>query len=178
LQDIDTVWTRPVAYDTTTTTQWFPPVGERIPGREVTILGDGSYGGHYEMTREVWLIERSGKRTEYSTFDAFWHALSPTEEDLHPALANTSGEFLHLLHCGLGCGRPISRHPLWDGMEEVAEYRDPRVADGILSFHVYERGDFTQSGNQQRVARIDFTIADGTYSRCEIAVLKNKWAQV
>ncbi|QIF01697.1 hypothetical protein [Roseimicrobium sp. ORNL1] len=161
-----------MAYSTTTNTTWFPPVGERVPGHEVTVLGDGSYDGHYELIREVWLIEHSGKRTEYSAFDAFWHALAPTEEELTPVLANAGGEFLHLLHCGLCCGRPITRHPLWDGMEEVAEYRDHRLVDGILSFHVYEVGDFTKPGNQQRLARIDFTIADGTYSRCEIAVLK------
>jgi hypothetical protein len=167
----------PVAYSTKTTTQWFPPVGERVPGYEVTIRGDGSYDGHYEMTREVWLIERSGKRSEHTTFHTFWHALAPTEEELTPVLANASGELLHLLRCGLGCGRPITRHPLWDGMGEVAKYRDHQFVDGILSFYVYECGDFTQPGNQHRIARIDFTIADGTCARSELAVLKHRWEQ-
>jgi hypothetical protein len=160
-----------MALTTTNSIRWFSEIGNSLPGLSTTIRGDGSYDGTYEAVNETWLIERDGKQCEYPSFSSFWTALSPSPEDLEFALANSATDICHLLHCGLGCGRPISRHELWDGMTEVKNYRDIQMIEGTLSFYVYECSDVTESPQWRRVARIDFHIADGNYSRAPIADL-------
>lgn len=154
----------------TVTTTWYPGVGDRVPGRQVTIRGDGAYDGHYELVKAVSLIECGGRRSEYRTFQSFWQALSPTAEELALELAEPAGEFLHLLSCGLRTGRPITRHRMWDDYQEVAEYRDYQMTGGILAFFVYEVMNSGERLPKERsIARIDFNIADGKHARHHVA---------
>ncbi|WP_395752244.1 hypothetical protein [Prosthecobacter sp.] len=154
-------------YTTNITTKWFPDIRDSLPGLELTIRGDGSYDGDYQLLKRIWLIERAGEQKQYSNFDDLWRELSPTPEDVSKALVNSESDFLHMLSCGLECGRPISRHPLWDGFDLVSDYRDPVVKDGVLAFYVYEcRGLFEYpSPFWRRIERIRFKIADGSFSR-------------
>lgn len=151
-------------YTTKTSTKWFLKIRDSVPGLKTTIRGDGAYDGDYQLIKKVWLIDRKGERKDYTTFDEFWLELAPSPDDIDRALANPDAEFLHLLHCGLDCGRPISRHTLWDQMDDVADYRDPVIEDGILSFYVYECGD-AFSPPWRHIERIRFNIAYGTFSR-------------
>jgi|GEM_PF-3090858 len=158
-------------YTTETSTKWFPQIRGALPGLETTIRSDGSYGGDYQLLKTVWLIEHGGQRSNFSNFQDFWKELEPSPEDIVQALANPEDEFLHLLYCGLEIGRPISRHPLWDPMDAVADYRDPQVFEGRLSFHVYECSDVYESPPWTRIAKILFNFGDATFSREHVADL-------
>lgn len=158
-------------YTTQISTKWFPTIRNSVAGLETTIRGDGAYDGDYRLIKAVWLIERDSKRERYSAFDAFWKALSPTSDDVASALANPESEFFHLLYCGLAIGRPISRHPLCDHMDDVIDYRDHNITDGNLTFYVYECSDILESPSWRRIARIKFNISDGAFLREHVADL-------
>lgn len=160
-----------MSYTTEISTKWFPKLGDALPGLETAVRGDGSYDGEYRLIRSVWLIERNGERERLSSFDDFWRTLNPTSDDIQAALDHPEGELLHLIHRGLDCGRPVSRHPLWDHMDDVAPYRDQTFEDGILSFFAYERSDIFEYPPWRRIEKIRFKITDGTFSREHITEL-------